>query len=401
MRFLFGMIWILLAPALVAQTLRERQEADHWQAEAEEAQAQRQYDRVVQLLSRVIALDPGRYETYLLRAQNKERTEAWRTALIDYNIYLEWQPAHFEARWLRAMLLYRLKDWNAAAADLKTLLRLPAGETTHVVFELAPHGGGVQRAFTTHQGNKPQIFNALGMIHAETAEYPLALAYFDSALQVAPRYPEALANRGLVNEKLGRTEQAQADLKMALHWKPDLEVAAYNLAVTHRASVSEEESHLTHLIDQQPLIPYPYYERATLYLEQKKYTAAMADIKAAIRIDSLNETYWVTSGIIHEKLQQWRAALRDYTRAIQVNETWAEAWFHHGNAARQLNDRATAVEDYSMAIFLRSDYGNAFYNRAIVHYEMRNLRHACADLKEAERLGVKIDPRLKQKVCVK
>lgn len=394
-------VFLLTTVAAGAQTMHAQREADHWQNQAEAAERDRAYDRAVACLSQVIALDPGRHAAYLQRAQNKERTAAWPEALVDYSIYLEWQPTHFEALWLRAMLLIRSKNWVAAQADLQRLLVLRPGETSHVVFEVDPFQHAVQRAFTTHTGSRPQLFHALGTVCLETGQYGAALTYFDSALALQPRYPEALANRGLAKEKLHRTEEARQDFREALQLNPDLEVAQHNLAVTHQQSPTEEEMHLTRLIDQNPAIPFPFYERATLRLAQERWDEALNDIQAALRIDSLNETYWVTRGIVYEKQRQWRKALRDYERAIQLNDQWPEAWFHHGNAARRLNQRTTAIEDYTMAIFLKSDYGNAYYNRAIMHYETGNYLHACADLQKAAALKVAINPKLKQKVCAK
>lgn len=391
----------LMALGASGQTQKERQEADRWLSQAEAAQREQAHVRAVTYLSRVIALDPGRQDAYLLRAQSKERTEAWREALLDYNVYLEWRPAHFEAVWLRAMLLFRLKNWPAAEADLQRLLRLPPGETSHIVFELNPFENAVQRAFTAHQGSRPQVYNALGLVALELGQHPRALRYLDSAIAIQPNYPQAWANRGLVLEKLNRTEEARADLQKALQLDPTLEIAQYNLAVTHQPTPSEEDAHLTALINQNPAIPFPFYERATLRLAQQEYAAALADINAALRIDSLNETYWVTRGMIYEKQHQWRNALRDHTRAIQLNDQNADAWFQHGNAARRLNDRAMALEDYSMAIFIKPDYGNAYYNRAVMYFETGNYTQSCEDVKKAAQLGVAINPRLKQKVCAK
>lgn len=384
-----------------AQTERERREVDQWQEKAEQARRLREFDRAVECLSYVIALDPGRQEAYLLRAQNREQTSTWAQALSDYNIYLEWQPAHYEALWLRAMLHFRLKNWSGARSDLARLLRMPPGETTHVLFEVDPFDRRVRHMFTSSQGNTPRLYNALGMVSYEMGEHETAIAYLDSALQIDPQYAIAMANRGLLKAKLNLPDGALADLNRALELNPNLDVARHNLTVTKRENPEAEEADLTQLIDQEPVIPFPFYERARLRLDKHQYTEALADINRAIQIDSLDASYWITRGIILGKLSKWRGALANYQHAIQLNDSRADAWFHHGNAARRLADRPTALDDYSMAIYLKKDYGPAYYNRAITHYESGNAKQACADLQQAEKFGVTIDLRLKGKVCAK
>lgn len=377
----------------------ERQEAERWLRAAEQAEHEEDYIQALACLSRVIVLDPGRQESYLKRAQIKEKTAAWMDALVDYNIYLEWNPDHFEVRWLRAMLQLRMKKWTAAQADLFRLLRVPPGETTHVIFEVNPYHQGLQRMFTAHSGNKPEIYNAMGLTFLETGEHEKALIYLDSALRLHPNYAEALANRGLVKAQLQQTTAARADMTQAIALQPDLEVARHNLAVTYHSSSAEEEAYLSQLIAREPAIPFPYYDRAIIRIEQKNYTAALADLSKALQIDSLNEIYWIARGTLFEKMARWQEALADHGKAIRLNANRAEAWFHHGNAAHKMNDRRTAIEDYTMALFLNENYGNAWYNRAIMYHESGQPAKACEDLLHAGVLGVGIDLRLKKKVC--
>jgi tetratricopeptide (TPR) repeat protein len=403
MKYLIVLLIAIRCTTGFAQHLADLREADRLEAEAEEARINRAFDRAVKLLSQVIARDPGRQETYLLLAQNREQTTDWKAALTDYNVYLEWQPTHFEARWARAMLLVRMKDWPAARTDLLRLLQLPAGETTHVFFEMDPHDNRVRRALTSHRGARPQIYNYLGVTALELHDYATAIAYLDTAILLAPAYGEAYSNRGMAHEKAGHAQAARSDLSRAIALQPELEVAQHNLAIVaseSNAATSHVEA-LSQLIDRSPKIPYPYYERAAEYVQMQRYTDALGDINQAIQLDSVNESYWVLRGIIREKQKQWKLALRDYLRAIQLNDQWAEAWFHHGNVARQLADRTTALEDYTMAIHLKSDYGRAYYNRAITFYEAGDYRSACADVQRASELGIRADPRLVEKVCKK
>ncbi len=59
-----------------------------------------------------------------------------------------------------------------------------------------------------------------GLTHADAAQLERALASFDSAASAAPRWPEAVYDRGVILDRLGRTPGATRDLQAYLHLRP-------------------------------------------------------------------------------------------------------------------------------------------------------------------------------------
>ena len=65
----------------------------------------------------------------------------------------------------------------------------------------------------------------------------------------------------------------------------------------------------------------------------------------------------------------------------------------------KLNRQKEALQDYGVAIALASDYPLAYYNRAIAYQNTGMKKESCADLIMAEKLGVKVDVKVKEKSC--
>jgi tetratricopeptide (TPR) repeat protein len=82
------------------------------------------------------------------------------------------------------------------------------------------------------------------MLH-DLGKYQDALACFDQALQLKADDPDALYNRGLVDEKLGRFDAAEADLRALLKQQPDnptvLNALGYMLVVNTQRYADAEK----------------------------------------------------------------------------------------------------------------------------------------------------------------
>jgi tetratricopeptide (TPR) repeat protein len=67
----------------------------------------------------------------------------------------------------------------------------------------------------------------------------------------------------------------------------------------------------------------------------------------------------------------------------------------------KLERYADAVEDYTVALLYKPDYSIAFYNRGLAKSKLKKNEEACSDLAQAEALGMKVESKVKSKVCQK
>jgi tetratricopeptide (TPR) repeat protein len=84
---------------------------------------------------------------------------------------------------------------------------------------------------------------------------------------------------------------------------------------------------------------------------------------------------------------QNREAMEKFERAIKKDEKNFEAWYLKGNCEITLGDLHTAISDLSKAISLREDFAPAWYNRGLAYFYLDQRDEACADWKQAEKLG--------------
>lgn len=94
---------------------------------------------------------------------------------------------------------------------------------------IADYTRGIQ--FSPHQGNDKQPsgnallalnYNGRGNALAAEGKFDLAIADYSAAIEIAPRFADTYANRGLVLLRRGRTSEAERDFEQSLRLDPSL-----------------------------------------------------------------------------------------------------------------------------------------------------------------------------------
>lgn len=360
----------------------------------------RNWSAALNSLNQCLQQDPMYADAYYSRAIVLDRLDSVNKALTDYNIYLEFRPEHHEALLARAQLRLRAKQYLLARQDFELLLRTPPGETTAVFYKQDPRTGAVNGVFTSKGQDNAYLYNFIGQASTELGEYVRAIGAYDSALRIDPRDPDVLVNRGIAKAKNTDTTEAILDYQRALVINPQHVVAKHNLAlISHGKANSTPSKLLDEAIEENPNIPSAYSERGYRHMKSGDYKSALKDYNEAIRLDSVNEEYFLNRGLVKEKLGDTRGAFSDYTKAIRIKKDFVKAWLNRGNLLSRTGRVSEAVEDYSVAIIYAPDYGAAWYNRAIANGRLKEKERACGDIKEAERLGFRVDGKVKSALC--
>ncbi len=359
------------------------------------------YPEALELFNKCLQLSPGYSEAYLSRAYVKQQLHDNEGAHIDLSIYLEQKPDSPEALFSRATLRYQLGKYTPAKDDLVKVLTLPSGETNTIYFKKpAASTSGVSQIITIQHGIKPLVFNYLGLVDTQLKKYPSAIVWFDSAHLLDPNQPDYYVNRAIAKEGINDTTSL-SDYKKALALKPDHAIALNNLSIAKRkqGDVAGADDQLEQAIESDSSMLYPYLERAYQRMEGGYYTGAVDDYTRALAVSDKDPEIWFNRGLAREKLKDWVGAYADYTKAIERNEKLTKAWFGRGNTLTKQSKYKEAIEDYTIAILFQPDYGLAFYNRAIAKEKLKQNIDACLDLNRAIELGLKVEDRMKAKVC--
>lgn len=400
--FLFIILAVLTCLVTCAQQPTKPKTAAYYFEKGEEALANQSYKTALAHFSECLRLDPYHYEAYQSRAIAREHLGDTKGALNDFNIYLESKPENTEALFSRAVLRFQFNQWAVAREDFLKLLKMPGGETNTIIYQTNREGGGTNKLLTAQGNLKPTILNYLGLIDTKMKNYRQAITYFDSALMMNKQNPDALVNRGLAKQWIGDTTAAAQDFREALSFDSENSLARHNLAIISAGeggNPNQSIQLLSEAIEKNPQLSYSYSERGYLYLKMGNLKYALTDYNKAIELDPNDADYFLNRGIIRDKLKDAKGALEDYGKAINLREDHEKVWLNRGNLLVRMNRLTEAIEDYTVAIRYYTDYGLAYYNRALAFQKLNKLKEACTDLKKAEELGVKVEAKVKTKIC--
>ncbi len=368
--------------------------------EAEAAYNDDRYPRALELLNECLKQYPGFYDAYSLRGSVKEILKDYAGALTDYSIYLEKFPDHLPVLMSRAILRYKMGFYQQAREDFLALLTMNPTETNTVFYRQNMTVGDRNPVMTPESGHRSYVYNYLGLTEAKLKDHAQAIDYYDSALRLNPAEPDYFVNRGLSREAVGDS-LAASDYEKALQLNPQHMLAKHNLAAlkARSAKTATYEDRLSETIREDSTMLYPYLERAMQRYEAGYYAGAVEDYTNALEIDQNDAEIWLGRGLAREKLKDYEGAFSDYTKAIDLKENFFKAWINRGNVLFKLERYSDAIEDFNVALVYQSEYAPAIYNRAMAKMKLKNKAEACADLKLAESLGMKVEEKVKARIC--
>lgn len=390
----------LILPLFMLQAQDKPKKAHAIYEEAEDAYNDNQYSNALALLDQCLKQYPGFFEAYAMRGSVREILNDDAGALTDYSIYLDHFPDNLPVLMSRAILRYKMGYYQQAKEDFLKLLAMDPSETNTVFYRQNMTVGERNPVMTPQSGHRSYVCNFLGLTEAKLKNHIRAVAWYDSAILMNPRESDYYVNRGLSKEALQDTT-AEADYRKALKLNPGHTLARHNLT-TLKAKQGEPVTYvdpLTETIMEDSTMLYPYLERAMQRYEAGYYDGAVADFSKALEIDGTDAEIWLGRGLAREKLKDYDGAFSDYTKAIDLKEDFFKAWINRGNVLFKLNRYSEAVEDFNVALIYQPGYAPAMYNRAMAKMKLKNKAEACADLKLAENLGMKVEEKVKDKIC--
>jgi tetratricopeptide (TPR) repeat protein len=309
------------------------------------------------------------------------------------------------------------KIWTTAAADLTTRVQTFCQK---VLPDLAS---------SRSRGVRPLAVAAVerGDALFKKDDLDAALAEYDQALRVAPRYVRALFNRGLV--RMGRKEYAAAatafgetvavdpGLASAHAWRAEAcqaagdsaqalasaeqalaldakSALAYRVRGELRAARKENEPALADFAQAIALDPdaRAYFGRGLLLADAGRHEEAIADFSAAIRLEPKHVAARLARGDSCAQLNRWQDAIDSYSAALGLDPSSTHAYLGRGFGHLELRGFAQAAADFSEAIKLDSDNARAYLGRSRAYAAQKKTRLAQEDRKKAASL----DPKLAQ-----
>ena len=216
------------------------------------------------------------------------------------------------------------------------------------------------RAFEPKTETNALRSNLVGLIYLSARQNPSALEWFDHALAIDPANAEALANRGLALQELGRAAEA---------------LTAYDEAV--RAGCAK---------------PALFYNRGNLLRASGRLTEAIASYDAALRLDPAYPEALRAGGLVLSDLGRYANALEFINEALRLRPSFIEALIDRGNLLQNLDRPSEALASYNAALAGDPDRAEILNNRGAAFLMLGQWQEADADFAKA----VQILPRFPQ-----
>jgi tetratricopeptide (TPR) repeat protein len=190
------------------------------------------------------------------------------------------------------------------------------------------------------------------------ADWPAAIAAYDTVLQMAPTLAEAHFNRANLLRRLGRAAEALSGYDRAIAVKPGWAA--------------------------------PHLNRGALLADSGKPVEAIQSFRRVTRIDPAHAQAWCNLGNALSVLGRHQDAIAALQRAIAAAPGDATAHYNLGNTLTAAGRRAESVQAYAKAISLDPGLAPAAVNLSA---RLRELGAAEAALNAAQ-LAVHVAPRL-------
>ena len=225
------------------------------------------------------------YSYYHTRGAAKAALGDYKKAIEDFNEAIRIKSTHILSYRDRAKAKEALGATDAAKADLQKI--------TQIHIDLA------KNCFQEGQAKYQQH------------EYKAALACFDKALMLNPKYAGAYSNRGMAKSAIGRSESRKRNRSQAQHHFQEA-IADYTEAITQN----------------------PKYASAYNNRGNAKYRLGLSESD---------------SGNSEKAREHYQDAITDLDKAIQLNPKHVKAHNNRGKVKKALGQQAAAEADYKKA----------------------------------------------------
>ena len=291
--------------------------------------------------------------------------------------------SHLVMRCLAKEPRERFQDFRSLELQLALLLKQICQE------ELPEQGAQQLEAWEIL--NKGTALNNLGRVKE-------ALACFDKALEILPRFDAAWLDKGVALTKLGRTKEAIECYERSLEINPKSANAWYNLGAAQQYQGKMEESLASYdqAVALNPLHDGAWLNKGVILRKQLRAKEAIACYDKVLAINSKSAVAWYNRGFALKQLGHPQEEIFCYDRALANDPQLVDAWLNRGVALRKMNRLIESLACYNKILELQPKHPDAWYNKGVVLRRLGQAREARDALAKAAALDPKLAEQIKQ-----
>lgn len=303
------------------------------------------YDQALELDAKDIMAVTGRGDVHRVKGDGPR-------ALADYNLAIRLAKDDFfgevyvsSAYFGRALLFMGQEQWDAAVTDFSQVIE-------------------------NGYGSKLSAYELRAMVYGVRKKSALALADYDSILEMQPGHAEALERRGAIHLENGDRAKATADYQALLAIDPKNEKAIEALSTLAPNSAAD------------------YIKVARTKASAQQWDQAIRVYDDALRVEPGNAEAYAGRASAHANNGDQERAYADYAKAIQLDPKAAGAYSGRAYLYESQGDHARAIADYSRSIEVADATDKvtrilAYTNRGDIYSRQKQTAAALADYDQA------------------
>lgn len=301
-------------------------------------------------------------------------------------------------------------DFAGAEKDFATAIRLNDPLTTSYLDKMNKYGTLNEFQRTTSDMPDGFVYNhdlavpyyGHGVALQGEGKKEEALADFEKAVTIDPKYADALCERGVELIGKGVKDKGCMDLRKAKALGNEKAKSLYDnnactgMSATFLASGDSKfeakdytgaQADYTAAIQLNSDSTAAYIKRAKTNVLLKKYDKAVNDYNKALKIRPDTAQILYLRGLCYNAAGNYKLAFDDFSKVIRIDPDQYDAYMQRAAACEGMENYKSAMYDYSHAIRIRPKDGNAYYKRGLANQDAKD-GSACKDFKMAAALGV-------------
>ena len=224
-------------------------------------------------------------------------------------------------------------------------------ECFHWAIHLNPNlGDEVKVPLAAAYGERGNFYHSVG-------EFQLALADYETALELNPTFAGAFLNRGNAWAALGELDGAISDYRKALEIDPGLALAHAALGIAYMKSgiLDQAVGAFDRALEIDQRRASFYLGRGNVYLEMGEMDLAIDDYNAALEIEPGYPTAYLNRGVAYRADGEYDLAIAGWDKLIEIMPEFVPAYSNRGGTYALKGDYDSAISDFDMVLALDKD----------------------------------------------
>jgi tetratricopeptide (TPR) repeat protein len=234
-------------------------------------------------------------------------------------------------------------------------------------------------------------YTGRGGVKFNLEDYQGAIADLNQAIKIDPNLAVAYAGRGSAKLDLEDYQGAIADFNQAIKIDPSLAIA-YNGRGSAKLNLEDSQGAIVdhnQAIKIDPNLALAYTGRGRAKGRLGDYQGAIVDHNQAIKIDPNLATAYNGRGVAKGRLGDYQGAIADHNQAVKLEPNWAALYAYRSEGFTLLGKLPEALQDAEQAIRLEPKFHYGYVIRGAAHVSAGNFAAAQTDLEQALRLNPK------------